>query len=106
MLFKNKRLTMLPSSLFAVFAALAVPDFASAGGPVEGQFALEPGDEDGEPGESSRPGEADADLTALDSLDGDGDGERQGNPHNPEPQSPSCKKEKGKNEPDGCPGPR
>jgi hypothetical protein len=107
MLFKMNRHTMLHISVFAMFAALAAPAFAHPGNFAGEQIAVEPGEEDAENGESSRSDEADQAQEDLDLSDADGVGERKqnNNPHNPDPQSPACKK-KGQNEPDGCPGPR
>lgn len=68
------------------------------------QLALDPDDESAEYDELSPFDQAGAEPRAPGSPDGDVTGERQ-NPHNPDPQLPSCKK-KGKNEPDGCHGPR
>lgn len=105
MLFTTIQHTMLHNSIFAVFAALAAPGLGPAGELTDDPIAVEPGEEDAENGESSRSDEADEDRQELGLLNVDGVDERQGNPHTPKPQSPACKK-KGKNEPDGCPGPR
>ncbi|MBZ5710428.1 hypothetical protein [Nannocystis pusilla] len=97
MRFKNNGLVMLPTSLFAVFAALAAPEYAGPRGPFDAPLALEPADWDAEFDEFEP---ADPDFKTFESRD-DGLVERD-NPHHPPPNSKPCKKKV--NEPPGCPG--
>jgi hypothetical protein len=102
MLFNMNRHTMLPNALFAVFAALAAPGFAPSGDLTDQPLAAEPGDLDWDSVEIFS--EAEQDQKEFDLANPDAVDERQqnNNPHNPDPQSPACKKKE--NEPPGCPG--
>lgn len=97
--FEKWVLVMSPNTLFALFAAVAGPDFAGPSQPVDSRLVLAPGDVDAGFDEFSPP--EDADLKLFDAPDGD-DFVQRDNPHHPEPSSIPCKKKE--NEPKGCPG--
>lgn len=97
MLFRFNQLAVVQGSLFAALAAPVADPFESL---VE-YLTAQQIEEDAENVDEGAQGPAE-----LAVLEDGGVQERQEGPPTKDPKSPSCKKEKGKNEPDGCPGPR
>jgi hypothetical protein len=103
MLIRLTQFTALHGSLFVAFAAVAAPEFVAPAELADELVAIEPGEEDAQ---DELAAEAVADPDDLEWATAEGvEVRRHQGGHKPPGQAPECKKDKGQNEPDKCPGP-